>query len=132
MTTREEYERRRMELADHILAHPTEFVMSHFGARTSCGTTGCIAGNAAYLAEKNGQCEVWWADVSSTLLEPGFSGSAAVLNGVIDLNGRRHHIGQWACEYLGLESCSLFYNMDLTPETAAKALLEEPYVTDEE
>jgi hypothetical protein len=124
MTTRYEFEQRRHEVADYILEHPNEFDMSTFGVRTNaCGTVGCIAGTAAFIAEAAGKVELDW---SSDLLD------RENLDVVVHANGEAMDVDDFAMEYLGMTSTKMFYDSSLAvPEKAAKALLEEPYVDDE-
>lgn len=123
MATREEYERRRMELADHILEHPEEFRMEVWGVRNSCGTTGCLAGTAAMLAEKQGLCTVGW-DWDS------WGGRQQYVMAMhVETNaGRRMLLAWFARDYLGLESTTIFYAGPQNAELAVKRLLKEPYV----
>lgn len=119
----EVYEARRMEVADYILEHPEEFNMRLFGKRELCGTVACIAGTAAVLAERQGLVRIRW--------EP-YPGGLDVMGAVtygLPCTDQLRSIDLFARDYLGLRSTVLFYRMDLTPERAAKELLEEPYIT---
>lgn len=113
MDNQEMFEQRRMELADRILAHPNKFKMSLWGYRTSCGTVGCLAGHAALQAEDEGLCTISWLGSS--------------FDSVALPNEMRKNVDDFARDYLGLPNRNLFYQFSLTPETAAKALLEAPY-----
>ena len=129
MTTREEYERRRMMVADHILEHPSEFDMNVFGYRgPSCGTTACIAGTAVIQVEKQGLCELHWGG-SDTSGAAGL-GERLTVTGPVGVQ-YAEDLDLFAREYLGLTSHNIFYDFGLTPEGAAKGLLEEPYVSDD-
>lgn len=125
MTTQEQYEQRRMAVADWLLNRPDNFNMLAWGRRDSCGTTACIAGTAALVAERQGECVAIWT--------PNISGGekldyVAVLGGPADVRTVR----SFAADYLGLpEETNLFIRFDLTNEQAAKELLEEPYVEGE-
>lgn len=123
MTDRATYQRRREELAAHILEHPEEFAIEVFGVRTPCRTTACIAGTAALLAQDQGLCMVNWHPVDE-------DGEEHMVLSMTSGTERRD-IDLWARDYLGLTSTSLFYNMGLwTPELAANAILNAPYVGD--
>ncbi len=124
MTTRYEFEQRRHEVADYILEHPDEFDMSTFGMRTNaCGTVGCIAGTAAFIAEVAGHVELRWS--------PDFL-YRENLDIAVRTNGEEMDVDDFAALYLGMTSTKMFYDSSLAvPEKAAKALLEEPYVDDE-
>lgn len=131
MTTREEYERRRMAVADYLIEHPDEFLMTCFGyksdvswtsrsgATVSCGTVGCIAGTAAFRAEEEGYLKVEWDKVTA---------NAWMLTHVT-VGDERVDIDTAASEYLGMSNGTpLFYDFSIaTAEEAAKRLLDEPY-----
>lgn len=125
MTQREEYERRRHELADHMLEHPQEFDIGTFGEQTACGTTACIAGTAAFLAANQGLLELNW--------HPRNPFGVSQLQMHVTLpDGSTPDVDDWAKEYLGLRSTSMFYDGLLRDaEIAAKTLLEAAYVDDE-
>lgn len=118
--TQEDFERRRMELADHILEHPEEFDMHVWGYETQCGTVGCLAGNAALQAAREGLCEIVWE-------KDPYSSFERVFNSVVGSGFKERLVPTFARDYLGLVDGTLFYRYDLTPETVAKALLEKPY-----
>lgn len=122
-TDREVYEGRRMELADFLVAHPDDFDMSAWGYRNACGTVACIAGHAAILGAEQGMCEIAW--MATTDHGPDLELDLKVETP----DGDRLDV--WAKEYLGMTSTHLFYNYDLNAEEAAKALLDEPYITEE-
>lgn len=122
MTDQETYEQRRMAVANHILEHPKEFDMNTWGYQgTACGTVACLAGTAALQAASEGLCDLVWTEHSQgvqalkLVRRPGRNGFASV--------------SQFARDYLGMHPAStqLFHRYELTPEQAAKALLEEPY-----
>jgi hypothetical protein len=124
-TTREEYERRRHELADHMLEHPQEFDIGTFGEQTACGTTACIAGTAAFLAANQGLLELNW-------YEPSAFGVSQLRLQVTLSDGSMPDVDDWAKEYLGLRSTSMFFDGSLhDAEIAAKTLLEAAYVDEE-
>lgn len=129
-TDREVYEGRRMELADFLVAHPADFDMLAWGYRTTrwgnvCGTVACIAGHAAILGAEQGVCHVTWMAMDhSRDLELDLKIETA--------DGDRMDVDDWAKQYLGMTSTNLFYNYDLNAEEAAKALLDEPYITEEQ
>lgn len=125
MTTRAEFEDRRLELANHILEHPEEFDMSTFGTKTACGTTACLAGTAALLAADKGLVRLNWciSDVSGNADLP----SVTEPSGLFDLP-----VDTWACDYLGLPSAGIFYDDSIDdPELAVKALLDQSYYEEE-
>ena len=123
MTDQETYEQRRMAVANHILEHPKEFDMNTWGYQgTACGTVACLAGTAVLQAASEGLCSLVWSEHSpgvqalKLVRRPGHNGFASV--------------SQFARDYLGMTSLDsqLFHRYYLTPEEAAKALLELPYV----
>lgn len=134
MTTREEYEQRRMQVADYLIEHPGEFLMTCFGYRSdgqwtsrdgksiACGTVGCIAGTALLRAEEAGALRTVWAET-----RPGnwMLNHVVMDDGIVDIDTA-------AAEYLGLSHRSgLFYDFSITnAEVAAKRLLDEPYVNE--
>lgn len=122
----EVFEQRRRELADYILEHPEEFDMGFFGLKTFCGTAGCIAGQAALQAEREGLCRIQWSPVSDPKSTNKYF-DRVVLSGMEE-NANGGHVDDFARDYLGLRDRNLFYNYGLTTETAAKALLEAPYL----
>lgn len=125
MTDQQTFEARRMAVADEILERPENFNMFLWGHRTACGTVACLAGTAALQAQREGLCQIIW--------EHALPGGER-LKYVQVPDGNVYHIGPWARDYLGLTEASarLFSQFHLTPETAAKTLLEEPYRTEEE
>lgn len=121
-TTQEEYESRRMAVADWLLGHPDEFDMLGWGHRNSCGTTACIAGTAVLIAEREGKCNAIWGPVAS-------GGEALDVVEVLGDAPKLTTIRTFAQEYLGLPyETNLFIRFELTNEQAAKELLEEPYL----
>ena len=126
MTDQQTFEARRMAVADHILAHPEEFDMNTWGYQSACGTVACLAGTAVLQAAAEGLCQPVWAAHNSTTMalklvrRPGREGFAPV--------------STFARDYLGMERSDihLFHQYELDPEHAAKALLELPYVKEEE
>lgn len=127
MTDRATHQERREELAAYILAHPERFAMEVFGARSACGTTTCIAGTAALLAQDRGLCTVEWCQVNDDDEDDREHMRLSVFSG-----SERRDIDYWAKDYLGLTNRNMFYNMDLwKPELAAEAILNAPYVQDE-
>ena len=126
MTDRATYQQRREELAAHILEHPKEFAIEVFGVRTPCGTTACIAGTAALLAQKQGLCVVNWHPADEDDEDHEERMALSVTAGT-----ERRDVDHWARDYLGLISSALFYDMSLwMPELAADAILKAPYVVD--
>lgn len=118
--TQETFEQRRMALADYILEHPGEFDMDYWGYRTACGAAGCIAGNAVFQAVREGLCHPMWFRVHA---------NRAGFEAVTRSDGSTQSVAQFAQDYLDLPDKGLFSGFDLTPETAAKALLEAPYLS---
>jgi hypothetical protein len=122
VTDQQEYERRRMAVANHILEHPEEFDMNTWGYQSACGTVACLAGTAVLQAAAEGLCQpVWTAHNSTTMAlklvrRSGREGFAPVSN--------------FARDYLGMtpSGAQLFHRYEHDPEHAAKALLELPYV----
>lgn len=134
VTTREEFEQRRIALADHLIEHPGDFLMTCFGYRSEvawksrsganveCGTVGCIAGTAIFLAQDAGLMQAVWSEVRSG-------------NWMLDhvnVDGELTDIATAAADYLGMNPrTGLFYDFSITnAEEAAKRLLEEPYIED--
>lgn len=125
MADRATYQQRREELAAYILAHPQEFCIDLFGVRSACGTTACIAGTAALLAQEQGLCTVLWhpAEIKD--------GQEQMVLWLVTGNKRRQELDRWAQAYLGLPNTSLFYRLSLRmPEHAAEAILSAPYAED--
>lgn len=132
MTDREVFEQRRMAVANEILEHPERFDMETWGTRNrnsknsnACGTTACLAGTAALLAEAQGLVKTVWAKNAWDDLELN-------LRDVKDLTtGKVQMVEDFAMDYLGMNDSCLFHRVGMDDERAAKALLEEPYVDDE-
>lgn len=123
MTTREEYEQRRMEVADELIEHPENFDMLVWGRRTECGTVACIAGTAALVAAKQGHCTPFWQRMSPTMHDLRFVSLPRAEPYPVQA------VRSFAAEYLGLpEETNLFVRFELTNEEAAKELLSAPYV----
>lgn len=125
MTDQQTFEARRMAVANHILEHPEEFDMNTWGYQSTCGTVACLAGTAALQAAAQDLCTPVWTQHGSGVnalkyvRRPGRAGFAP--------------ISTFAREYLGMTAfgANLFHRYELTPEQAAKALLEEPYVEEQ-
>lgn len=92
------------KVLEHLIAHPEEHNQGHFGYRTPCGTTACIAGTAVLF---DAATKVGWTDLS----RPGNSSLFTIVlvdNGLMDLNCR-------AAELLGLseeDANVLFYDFN--------------------
>lgn len=125
MTDQQTFEARRMAVADEILERPENFNMYLWASKTACGTVACLAGTAALQAQREGQCQTVWES-------QGYGEQR--LKYVALPDGSAQRVGIWARDYLGLTevSAALFGQFELTPETAAKALLEAPYRIEEE
>lgn len=46
------------KVLEHLIAHPEEHRQAHYGDRTACGTTACIAGTAIMM---DPNCTIQWA-----------------------------------------------------------------------
>jgi hypothetical protein len=122
VTDQQEYERRRMAVANHILEHPEEFDMNTWGYQSACGTVACLAGTAVLQAAAEGLCQPVWPAHNSTTM--------AVK--LVRRSGREGFapVSHFARDHLGMTpaGAQLFHRYELDPEHAAKALLELPYV----
>lgn len=84
------------KVLEHLIAHPDEHQQVHFGYRTSCGTTACIAGTAVLM---DSQSTVVWG-------KTGYISEVTV-------NGQRTVTSLRAAELFGLnmnDSRELFFD----------------------
>lgn len=125
MTDQETFEARRMAVADEILDRPENFNMFLWASKTACGTVACLAGTAALQAQREGLCQTLWESV-------GYGEERLKFVALPD--GSLQRVGLWAYDYLGLtdRDAQLFGRFEMTPEVAAKALLEAAYRIEEQ
>lgn len=89
-------------LRDYLWAHPEEHNQTSWARKSSCGTTRCLAGTAAFLAGK----EIDWSR-GAVLAGTGITVTARTTDGL--------WIEEVAQEWLGLdpeEANELFFRMD--------------------